>query len=350
MIKNKKIFLFVGLILLVGLLGWFVKNLMVQDGKSMTELIDFAIEDTSKIDKIKILEPNGIEFELNRTADGWVDKNGGCVIQENIKLILETAKNMEFKGYVPENSRKQFIKLMAAQSMKVEYFENGEYSKTWYIGPSTQDHYGQVMLLETADAGKSDLPVLMKVKRFNGIIEPRFYADPRKWQCTNIMGFSIDEIKKVEFKNLEDPAKSFSIKHSGFQFEVRQNGKMLPSIDTTKVFRYLQNFKKVNFEMPNYVLSEKQIDSLKSTKPFATLKVENTKSKPVLLKCFRIEGEPIYDSEVATFINYDMNRFWCLLPNGEFVKCQYFVFDPIFRGDVYFPFDKSNYKNKTALE
>ncbi|MBU2018470.1 MAG: hypothetical protein KJ941_02385, partial [Bacteroidetes bacterium] len=232
---------------------------------------------------------------------------------------------------------------------KLEIFENGNYSKTWFIGPSTQDHYGQVMLLDTDKEGKSDLPVLMKVKGLNGIIEPRFFADPRKWQCTKIMGFTIGEIKKIEYQNLTDSEKSFSIKHEGFQFEVRQNGRMLPEVDTTKIFRYLQNFGRVHFEMPNYVLSDKQIDSVKNSSPFATLKVFSTNKKPVFLKCFRIEGEPIFDAEVVQYVNYDMNRFWCLLPNGELVKCQYFVFDPIFRGDIYFPFDKSKYKNKDAL-
>ena len=31
------------------------------------------------------------------------------------------------------------------------------------------------------------------------------------------------------------------------------------------------------------------------------------------------------------------NNFWCILPNGQLVKCQYFVFNPLLLGHVYFP-------------
>jgi len=33
----------------------------------------------------------------------------------------------------------------------------------------------------------------------------------------------------------------------------------------------------------------------------------------------------------------DMNKFWCQLPSGELVKCQYFTFNPLILGHVYFP-------------
>jgi hypothetical protein len=348
--QKKKIIVLISIILISIFLGWYITRLVKNDGKSMTELINFAVEDTSKIDRLIISDAAGLRFEVKRTKQGWVDANDGCIIQEHVKLILETIKNIEFKGYVTENSRNEFIKLMSAQSTKLEIYKDGNYSKTWFIGPSTQDHYGQVMLLDTDEGGKSDLPVLMKVKGFNGIIEPRFFADPRKWQCTRIMGFTIGEIKKVEYRNLLDAEKSFSIKHEDFQFKIKQNGRILTQVDTTKIFRYLQNFSKVHFELPNYVLTEKQVDSVKNSPPFATLKIESTSKKPLLLRCFRIDGEEMFDSEIAEYVNYDMNRFWCQLPSGELVKCQYYVFDPIFRGDIYFPFDKSNYKNKEALD
>jgi hypothetical protein len=79
---------------------------------------------------------------------------------------------------------------------KVEIFQNGEWAKTWYVGFSTQDHYGTYMLLETPDE-KSDLPVIMKVKGLAGIIDPRFFADKRKWVCTNIFNLSLDEISEL---------------------------------------------------------------------------------------------------------------------------------------------------------
>jgi hypothetical protein len=42
-------------------------------------------------------------------------------------------------------------------------------------------------------------------------------------------------------------------------------------------------------------------------------------------------------------LNSDIDKFWCELPGGEIVKCQYFVFNPLLLGHIYFPMDQSNF-------
>jgi hypothetical protein len=236
---------------------------------------------------------------------------------------------------------------MAAIALKVDIYQNGSWSKTWYIGTASQDHYGQIMLLDSDEHGKSDQPVLMKIKGVNGIIEPNFIVDPRKWMCTNIFSLSVDQIKQVEVKNYKDPWRSFSIDKNKSSFDVKQNGMRLPAIDTLKAFRYLQGFKKVNFYLPNYVLSKKQVDSVLQSKPFGSMKITETNGKKTMLKFFGIQGEETMDNEFGEVTNMDLNNFWCLLPNNQLVKCQYFVFDPLTRGDIYFPFDMSKYKKQS---
>jgi hypothetical protein len=341
--KKKIVVLVLGVAAIIGLALWAM-NLNDNADRSSTELIEFNIEDTNSINKIIITEPNGLKFEIHREGtNDWTDKDGNCIIQQHTHHILEAAHNIEFKGYVTENSKGQHLKMLSTLSTKVEFFQDGKWSKTWYLGTSTPDHYGQVMLLEIADEGKSDLPVLMKVKAFNGIIDPRFFSDPRKWQCTQIFTLSNNQIKSVEYKNNEDPERSFSVSKDGFQFEVKQNGRLLPSLDTVKVFNYLNRYKKVHYELPNYVLTNFQIDSLKKTTPMSTIKVTETSGKTSLLNCYKITGPEAEVNEFGVVANYDKNRFWCELPSGQLVKCQYFVFDPLFRGDLYFRMDKSKF-------
>jgi hypothetical protein len=346
----KKIILIVlGLALLAGL-GLWSNNLIENKGKSLeTGLFNFAIEDTASIDKIIITDLNSNSYEVLRNGNSWTDKDGACILQENVQNILNVAKNIEFKGYLPENAVKKTINQMSAIALKVDFYQNGSWSKSWYIGTASQDHYGQIMLLDSRQDGKSDQPVLMKVKGVNGIIEPNFIVDPRKWICTNIFALSVDEIKRVEVINYKDPARSFSIDKNKSSFEVKQNGFRLPAIDTLKAYRYLQNFKKVNFYIPNFMLSDKQVDSVKHSKPFGSLKVTETNNKTTLLKFFSIQGAETFDSEFGEVTNMDLNNFWCLLPSQQLVKCQFYVFDPLTRGDIYFPFDTRNYK-KGAIE
>lgn len=350
--KKKVVLLIVSLGFLIGLF-FVVRNLISNSGSSDTEkseLFAFAIEDTSSVDQIIIANSHLEKMVLKRGKNGWTDGTGNCIIEENIKHVMHILKNIEFKGYVAESSRKQHVKMLATSATKVEIYQDGDLSKTWYIGTATPDHYGQVMLLDS-DEGKSDLPVLMKVRGLNGIIEPSFSANTKKWSCTEIMEYLIRDIKQVEVKNYDDPGRSFKIDQSNLNFKITQaNNHNVPISDTSAVLRYLSGFKKVNYELPNYVLNDKQIDSLKASRPFRTLKITSNSGEKQFLKMYRIDSSEDYDAEFGEIVNHDINSFWCVLPSGEVVKCQYFVFDPLTRGDIYFPFNKALFKKQEVTE
>jgi hypothetical protein len=332
------IIVILGIALLVGL-GIFTTRLISNKGKSDEQLaaFNFEIKDTASVNKIIITEPNGMEMTLIRSGNQWTDDKGGCVQPVLVFNILEALYNVRFKGYVPENSVKTVINRISTIGMKVQYFQNDDWSKTWYIGGSTSDHHGTYMLVESSEAGKSDLPVIAEIKGMKGIIEPRFFADPRKWQCSGIFAYQMQDIAEVNVKFTERPDRNFEIRKIKNDYLVKYAGKYLTTLDTNMVYRYLLNFKRVNFENPNYELNEKQLDSLKRSRPFCELKVRTTKGEKKKLRMFRIKSTG--DAEVDDFgdkVSYDINRFWCELPDGQVVKCQYFVFNPLLMGHIYF--------------
>lgn len=333
---KRNILLLVSLLVLAGL-GWFAFSLMKKKPKSDSELIEFAIADTASIDKIVIQDPNSNTFTLLRGDNIWTDGEGGCINQQSVQFILETFKKIEFKGYLPDNSQKKFEEIMSTQHTKVMIYKNGEWIKTWYIGPPAQDHYGQMMLLDDVEFGKSAHPVIMKIRGENGIIEPRFFADKRKWMCTNIFSLSSDKIASVNVKFNDKPEMSFSVIKNGGDLQVFQQAQRLTIQDTARVYRYLQNYKKIHFELPNYELNTFQLDSLKKTVPFAVLTLKETSGKATTLKMFRIKTNDKRPNEFGEIVDNDLDRFWCQLSNGSIVKCQYFVFNPLLYGNVYFP-------------
>jgi hypothetical protein len=121
------------------------------------------------------------------------------------------------------------------------------------------------------------------------------------------------------------------------KYSVNQNGEKLSEVDTSNIFRYLQGFRKVHFELANYELNKKQCDSLKKTVPFCELKVKETSGKTTKLRMFRIASSTPQRNEFGETVDMDMNKFWCQLPNGSLVKCQYFTFNPLILGHVFFP-------------
>lgn len=343
----KKIITIIVPIVIIIFLGYYAKQLLDTKGKSDTELIDFAIEDTSSVDKIILTDAFSNAIELIRKDQQWTDSQGGCVIQEGVHFMLDAFKNIEFKGYLPDNSHAQITKLIATQHTKVEIYQHGDWTKTWYIGPAAQDHYGQVMLLDSYEYGKSTKPVMMKIKGLNGIIEPRFFADKRKWQCTQIFALPIERIAKVDVRFYDDPELSFTVTKKESTMNVYHFGKKLTHVDTAMIFRYLQNYKKIHYDLANYTLGDKQIDSMKRSMPFAKLTVTETNGVTTKLRMFRIKSEDYQTNEFGDVVNMDMNHFWCELPNGELVKCQYFVFNPILMGHIYFPLNlEARSKNK----
>lgn len=340
---KRKISLVLGLILL-GVLGWYSYVLVSGRGRSDQDVaaFNFEIKDTARVDKIIITEPSGMEMTVVRNGKNWTDKNGNCVQYQLVNNVLDAAYNAHFKGYVPENSMKNVTTRMATTGTKVQFFMDGEWHKTWYIGTATPDHTGTYMLVESDEFGKSDLPVIMELQNMKGIIGPRFFAEPRKWECTGIFAYEMHEIASVDVKFNDNPSRSFTVKSMGKRYSVAQNGRPLPAVDTSMVTRYLSSYKRINFELPNYELSPRQVDSLKHSKPFCTLTVQTKNGATSKLKMYRKKSDS-GEEEVNDWgetVTYDINRFWCVLPSGNVVKCQYFVFNPLLMGHVYFGYQR----------
>lgn len=345
---KKLIILIVSIAGLAGL-GWYISTLFATKGKSDTELIEFAIKDISNIDKLIITDKALNSFEIQKKNGTWVDKDGNCIVPENVDNIMDAIKNIEFKGYLADKSHSNYNIMMSAQNIKLEIFENGEWTKTWYIGPPAPDHYSQIMLLDDKVAGKSTHPVLMKVKGMNGFLEPRFFADPRLWACTDIFSVPMERISRVDVKFNQEPARSFTVTKKGPDVTVYQQGKKLENVDSKMAFSYLQNYKKIHYNLRNFELSKKQVDSLKRTTPFAELVLKETTGKTTKLRCFRAkmsQNDTVAGQEV---VNSDIDKFWCELPNGEMVKCQYFVFIPLLSGHIFFPMDESGFTSADGI-
>lgn len=338
----KKILILVLSIAVLAGLSYYVFYLMDNSGQSeglKKELIGFAIKDTQSIDKIKITDKQERQYTLTKKNGTWTGPNGACVTQEKVKWVIDAIKSIRFKGYLSDKATNRFNNLMAAQHIKVEIFQNGKWSKTWYMGPSTQDHDGQIMLLETKEEGKSSVPVETRLENMHGIIDPRFHADPMQWECTHIFKLALTDISSVDIKFNEEQQRSFKVKKTGQDVTVYQNGKQLEGYTPQDAYRYLNNYQKVHWDVANYVLNSAQVDSIKRTLPFCVMTVKEAKGKTTKLRLFRIKSRQNDVVAGLEVINPDLNNLWCELPSGELVKCQYFVFNPLIMGHVYFPLD-----------
>ena len=101
--KLKQVFLLLFGLLSVAGLAWYTVYIIKNQKNPEGELISFSISDTSSITKIRITDPYSRSIELKRNKTTWTDANGACITQAMVHNILDVAKNIEFKGYLPKN-------------------------------------------------------------------------------------------------------------------------------------------------------------------------------------------------------------------------------------------------------
>lgn len=329
---RKKVISIVGLLTVVAVLAIVSANLMAGKGKSNKGLDDFLVADTASVDRLILTQSSGYSIEILRDGDQWKTKDGSCVQDEMINNILHTFTKIAVRSYVPKNSIENLRNNIRVSYKKVQIFQKGKWVKTWWIGNSTPDHYGTYALLETPRDGISEIPVILEMRGLRGSIESRFTADARTWLCTSVFQYALNDIQSVSLKHTNAPEQGFSIVRAGAgrSFKVNDFRNNSIAFDTLKLVRYLDIFKDVHFESPNYSLNTDQIDSLKKTKPYYSLKMELTNGEKITLEAYRIKVLEGGVDMAGNPIEWDVNRMWAVLTDGSVVKIQYYSFDPVF--------------------
>lgn len=330
---KKLIIIILGIALIIGL-TYFAIDLNKSSKATDVNLIAFSVKDTSSVDKIEIYDSyKDMKYALLRGDDGnWKGEDGACVQQHIVTMMLNTMKNITLKGYVPKSAMKNMKKLMMSQYKEVKIYQDGEWAKTWYVGHSTKNQTGTHMLLETPDM-KSDNPVIMGMKGFTGILGPRFFADSRRFTCTDLFSIPRKSIRSVRVINRVTPSESFEIKiNKSSQIDVQSNGKTVQDINQDNLLFYLNGFEDIHFNQPNYTLSQKKIDSITSNSADYELTIQSNQA-PVHLKMYR-RFDPQYKGRDT--VAYDQSYLWGVNNDEDIVRLQYYSIGPLIQGKTVF--------------
>jgi len=331
--KNLKTIL---IVLVVAGLGYFAYYLATKpEGPHMSAeaLSDFAVKDTASINKLVLTDTEGSAgITLLRAGGIWTNEAGECIQQHLVQTILETIKYVKVKSPVAEGSIQTINKNLAAHHVKMEIYQNGKLTKTWYIGDPTQDQYGTFMLLKDEEKGKSPEPFIMYMPNMYGNLSTRFVTDPREFYCTEVFAYDPLNIAAVEVIIPDSSQLSYKIVAvSESTFEVYNNDKKLPVFDTVAVREYLVGFKKIHFENHNYTLTEQNLDSLKNSTPYYTISVTDKAGSVSKIRIFQRKYQIVKYGLDGNILEFDQDRVWVELQNGTVVVGQYFVFGKLMR-------------------
>ena len=342
--KKFKLGIIITLLVALGIWAVYLNKTGGGNSKLSDEaLSDFAVEDTASIDKLILTDTEGNEgVTLIRKGVEWESEGGECVQQHLVQTILKTIKLVQVKSPVPKNSIETVNKNLTAHHRKVEIYQNGTISKTWYVGQPTQDQYGTYMLLKDPVKGKSPEPFIMYMPNMYGNLETRFITDPRLFECTGVFNYNPLEIESIDVALPDSSEYNFKITLLGKnEFKLTSNGENISNFDTTRVRDYILGFKKIHFEQHNYLINQKSADSLKATTPWFIIEVTDVEGdiNKVLLYEKKMVYEK-YDYE-GNLIEFDRDRLWVVLRDGRLVVGQFYVFDKLMRDLRFFLKDEA---------
>jgi len=309
--KNLKSIILLIVLLIIALIIFF-KN---QDSTIREELKDFAVEDTASVDKIFMVDKANQKVLLERIDGQWIVNKKYPVRKDAIDILLKTINRLAVKQPVPKSEFNTIVGLMAAQSMKVEIYQDGDLAKTYFVGGPTSDSQGTYMMLEN-----SSTPFIVSIHGFVGYLTTRYFTDEHIWRNSAVFSYNFNDIASITVDYPLEKQKSFKVyNYFNNKFSIEKlSDKSKPNFDTLAVKEYIASFKKVNFEALIQDMTKEKVDSVLKTIPKCIFTVENKSPQGLIAP----------DGEVYKF---DPDRMYALQNQKEFLLIQYFTFDPLFK-------------------
>ncbi len=344
--KNKRTLYLVLILAVIAVL------LVLQNRKgTLSEKGQFAVEDTASVTKIFLADKRDNMVLLAKDSSGiWQLNDTLKARQEAVNILLKTMKGLAVKAPVSKNSYNNVITRLAANSVKVEVYQNvfridlfdkiklfqhEKLTKVYYVGHPTPDNMGTFMMIEG-----SDTPFVVYLPGLRGYVSARYSAIPGDWRDHTIFRTPPDDVKFIKLEFPSEPAESFLLEKEGrstIRITQLSSGKILEWFDTARVVQFVSAYKFIAFESPLDAMEPKMMDSVRDSLPAHIITVGDVSGKVKSIKTFR---RPNYDKQEdldGNIYPWDINRMYALIDDGrEMVLVQYFVFDEITRPLSYF--------------
>lgn len=300
---------------------------------SAEALSDFAIKDTASIDRLIISSNSGGMIDFKKIEGKWGFADGGCIQIHMIHSFLETIKYVAIKSPVPRGAVENVNKLTLAQHKKIEIFQNGKLTKTWFIGTTTSDHYGTNMILKIEGIGISPEPFITFQPNVYGNLADQFSLRRKDYECSGIFVYkNLFDIKEIDIINHEDSTSNFTIKSMDTNtFKLYSNGAEVQNFDTVNVREYIAGFAKMHYDVKEPSIPKEIRDSIVDSPPYYTIKVTDKNGRVTSLITHlkgAIQQEFDYDGNLITI---DRDNLYAVTDDSVFVMLQYYVFGKAFK-------------------
>jgi hypothetical protein len=291
-------------------------------------LTDFAVPDTASVDRIFIADKSGGAADLRRTPEGWTI-DGLPAKDFQVNLLLETFKLVELKTPVPKSAEQNVLRVMAGTARKVEIYQGGNRpAKIWWVGQSTQDHFGTYMVLEVPGIGRSSVPFVMGMSGFTGVLNTRFTTNRDSWRSSVATSYpDLTKVTKVQVRQPQKPEESFTITYAGGNNLGLLDADGIPvPMDSAKVKDLMLHLRGSNFEAFERKISKAQRDSVLASPPWHVMTITSDKGVQ-RIPFWRKDPQPGERDMDLDPLTSDRDRMYALLNDTVLVIVQRYWFD-----------------------
>lgn len=304
--KSRNTVLLLVVLVVLGVAAYFFSRKGNEKTTLDVEETAFAVKDTASVDKIFISSKAGWSHTLTRGNNGWKLDNKFEARQDLVNLLLETMHRMEVKHPGNKAARNQAIRDFATIGKKVEIYQKGKLTKSFYVGQTTDNDRGTYFIMEG-----SENPYVLHIPGFEGFLNTRFDVSEMNWRSVPVFRSTAESLKELKIEYVQNPAANLEIKKVGQAFVVAG----IADVDQENLKAYLNNYRFVNgeFFLPNP--QNRVSDSLNLQKRAAVITLTDT--------------DPAKSRKIVLFPKpEDLGHFIALdEKNKEVISVQTFVFD-----------------------
>lgn len=179
---KRRLLLLIVLVALGGLAWW----LSQRNGPTTLDrpLTDFAVKDTSSVDRIFIAEKNGRNVDLRRTPQGWTVNGLYLAKQQAVSVLLKTFLRVEVRSPVQKRRSHRHLARDRQSGQESENLKAATNPRKYLelVGHATKDHFGTYMVSRSPMVEISSAPFVMAMGGFTGVLNTRFHADLDEWR------------------------------------------------------------------------------------------------------------------------------------------------------------------------
>jgi hypothetical protein len=288
--------------------------LIKSDSKSsINDDVSFKIADSTLITKIFLADRNGNTITLRKNKDQWIVNEKHLVRNDAIATLLSTSSKISIKKPVSKNAFENVIKFMSTTAVYVEFFEDENLVKAYWIGSNTPDHLATYMLLKG-----SEIPFAVYIPSFNGFLSPRYGIQGNtlslaSWRSNTIFNISAKDINSIKYTNFLNQDSSYTLKINPFKLTNSKN--ISVSFNKNKVMKLINSFKNLNCEI--FKEEKSKIDY--------SQQIEELVVNSDTLRTYKISEKDKKDKKN----NFTVNRKYATLNNGDLMLIQGYVFNKV---------------------